>query len=350
MRAAKRREVLRFSMTLLLFCLTAGRSSPAEELLPLRTADFTERHVIVNVDGKQITEETANMKGDPVTNDYGICPYVEVSIAGENDYTDLADSLSGVIPEDCYMYGCNFVKGPYHRMNFGGNNASLALEISGEDAVFPWHLLSKNSVPFYPITKNILVTERQNCFRFDGRYFREQFEFFYRNQVIYITSGMAMRASVYTGGNRDNATELFREWFRAAYNHNYEICYDYGFVDAEERGLSSEKGTFVENLCYFALPKQLTDPGGSRRYQFLGWRVSGEGTDYVPARGEAQAVYKFGIPETASPASDLTPMTLAAASEEPIISLSDIKVQAQAEPDILPAENATGSNLQQSAE
>ncbi len=295
-------RVFRFLLCLSACLLCFYRQCRAEDI-----TRFTRRYVMVNVDGEEIIE--TNDKGT-VTNN-GICPYVDVALAGE-----ITGSADRMVAEECFLYGYGYGTGQYFRAYIGSKDATAVVPATGEEAVFSWHGLGKLNLPSMRIVQTVLIRERQMTAAFDGQAFQETFQIYYKKQLGYITSGMAMRASGYAAADSTESFRFYEDWFRARYNHNYEICYDYGFVQAAERGLSPEQGTLHENLSYFALPKQLTDPDGDARYQFLGWRVSGTGGVYTPGQGCDRASFRYGQPAESNAASvNLAALSLAEPEE-----------------------------------
>ncbi len=289
---------------------------------------FTQRYVMVNVDGEEISEEdeTGSVK------DRGICPYVDVFLAGE-----LSGSASRLVPEDSFLCGSHEA-GKYFRIRVGRKDSTLTVPATGEDSEIPWYVMFSGSRP-YTLTKYMFVRDRQLSTLFDGQSFQIGFQVYYQNQT-YLTSGFVMRVSGYAGTENKDAFTIYEDWFRARYNHNYEICYDYGFVRPEKRGFSSAQGTLHENLSYFALPKQLSDPGGDSRYQFLGWRLSGEGTEYTPAQGSDKASFRYGQPAGSAAAfANLAALSLAE-PEDP----AEVVAATTAETAATVSETAAGTN------
>ncbi len=277
----RRSGIFRFLLCLSAWILWPSRYCRAEGI-----TEFTQRYVTVNVDGEEIIEVSAN----GVAKNYGICPYVDVFLAGE-----LNGSADRLEPEDGFLCGsCSAEE--YFRFGVGSGTAGKTIPRAEEESVMSWNILMMSSKPFMA-TRYVRVRDRQMTSLFDGNAFRLGFQVFFQNQPKYITSGLVQRVSGYAGTDSKESFTVYEDWFRARYNHNYEICYDYGFVNAASRGLSSEQGTIRENLSYFTIPKQLTDPAGDDRYSFLGWRVSGDGGTYTPAQGSDKASFRYGQPE-----------------------------------------------------
>ncbi len=324
----------------LLLCLAAGVIVFSRRCVAENHSQFRQRSVVVDVDGVEVIEEDSAGQ----QKNYGICSYVTVSLEGELD--DAVGNLTALVPEDCFLYGKHEKIG-YYRVNLGRKDLSLTVPATGEESVIPWHGLIPLSDPFVA-TKYTYVLNREYRTVFDGKHFQSMFQIYYRNKQPFFTSGLAIRASGYTGTSSRNTIGLYEDWFRARYNHNYEIRYDYGFVEAEKRGYAAEQGILHENLCYFALPKQLTDPGDDARYCFLGWRLSGSGTEYTPWQGSEKASFKYGQPAESSEAALMTaaaPMTASAP-----LSLPKLAVAAPAAAVEPAAEAAAEISAVQSAE
>ncbi len=308
-----------------LLCLAAGIIVSSRRCAAQNHSQFRQRSVVVNVDGEEVLEE--NEEG---TVSYGICAFVTASLEGVLD--DASGSPAGLVPEDCFLYGRHDTIG-YFRFNVGRKDTTLTVPATGEETIIPWHGLTKLSTPF-AATRYPYVRDRQLLSVFDGHSFRSEFQIYYRRKQPFITSGLAMRASGYAGTDIGDTFSLYEDWFRARYNHNYEIRYDYGFVQAEKRGYTAEQGILHENLCYFALPKQLTDPGGDARYQFLGWRLSGDGTEYTPFQGSEKASFAYGQPteiHTAALMSAAAPLPAAAPLSLPTLSAAPAAAEETAE-------------------
>lgn len=306
---------------------------------------FTQRYVMVNVDGEEISEE--DEKGS--VKDRGICPYVDVFLAGE-----ISGSVSRLVPEDSFLCGSHKA-GKYFRIGVGRQGSTLTVPATGEDSEIPWYVLFSGSRP-YTLTQYMFVRDRQLSTLFDGQRFQAGFQVYYENQT-YLTSGFVMKVSGYAGTENKDAFTVYEDWFRSRYNHNYEICYDYGFVRPEKRGFSPEQGTLHENLSYFALPKQLSDPGGDSRYQFLGWRLSGEGTEYTPAQGSDKASFRYGQPAGSAAAfASLAALSLAE-PEDPVEAVAETAAvetavtvsETAAETEETTAAAATASSLRREA-
>ncbi len=315
--------LFRFLLFLSAWMLCVSRQCRAEGI-----TRFTQRYVMVNVDGEEISEEdeTGSVK------DRGICPYVDVFLAGE-----LSGSASRLVPEDSFLCGSHEA-GKYFRIRVGRKDSTLTVPATGEDSEIPWYVMFSGSRP-YTLTQYMFVRDRQLSTLFDGQSFQIGFQVYYQNQT-YLTSGFVMRVSGYAGTENKDAFTIYEDWFRARYNHNYEICYDYGFVRPEKRGFSSAQGTLHENLSYFALPKQLSDPGGDSRYQFLGWRLSGEGTEYTPAQGSDKASFRYGQPAGSAAAfANLAALSLAE-PEDP----AEVVAATTAETAATVSETAAGTN------
>ena len=291
--------LFRFLICLSAWLLCVSRPCRAEGI-----TQFTRRDVVVNVDGEEIL--TTNSSGTVTS--LGICPYVDVYIEGE-----ISGSVSRLVPEDGFLCG-SYAAGKYFRIGVGRADTTQTIPSAEESREIHWDILGMGSKPF-AITRYMRVRDARMDILFDGQSLQTAFQVCYQ-KTTYMTSGLLMKASGYAGTENKNAFGVYEEWFRARYNHNYQICYDYGFVQAEKRGLSLEQGILHENLTYFALPKQLTDPGGDSRYQFLGWQLSGEGGEYTPGQGIDKASYRYGQPaESSIAAVDLSELSLTAPAE-----------------------------------
>ena len=272
--------LLRFLLCLSVWVLCGSRYCRAEGI-----ARFTQNQVMVNVDGEDVIDE--NNKG--VVTNFVNSIYIDVFLEGE-----ITGTVSRLVPENSFLCGSHKA-GKYFRLGVGRQDTTLTIPAAGEESEIPWYVLAYESRPFSP-TEFTRVRDRKMNTLFDGQSFQIGFQVYFQEQLKYITSGLLTRVSGYAGTENKDAVTVYEEWFRSCYNHNYEICYDYGFVQAAQRGLSPEQGTLHENLSYFALPKQLTDPGGDSRYRFLGWRLSGEGTEYTTGQGSDAASFRYGQP------------------------------------------------------
>lgn len=246
---------------------------------------------MVNVDGEDVTDENNNGVLTTFVNSI----YVDVFLEGE-----ITGTVSRLVPENSFLCGSHKV-GKYFRVGVGRQDTTLTVPAAGEESEIPWYVLAYESRPF-SLTQFTRVRDRRMNALFDGQSLQIGFQVYFQDRPSYITSGLVTKVSGYAGTENKDAFTVYEEWFRSRYNHNYEICYDYGFVQAEKRGLSSEQGTLHENLSYFALPKQLTDPGGDSRYQFLGWRLSGEGREYATGQGSEKASFRYGQPAVSNAA------------------------------------------------
>ncbi len=269
----------RFLVCLSVWMLCFSRYSRAEGM-----TEFTQRYVMVNVDGEEVIE----VDNEGTVRDYGICPYVDVFLAGE-----ISGNVNSLVAEDSFLCGSH-KSGKYFRLVVGGDKPTTTIPATGEEGVMTWYTVS-SSTPF-SVTKYMRVRDRQLTSVFDGQTFQTRFQVYYYGQPKYVVSGYVVRLSGYTETDSKKPSVVCEDWFRSRYNHNYEICYDYGFVNAAARGFSPEQGTLRENLSFFTLPKQLTDPAGDSRYRFLGWRVSGDGGTYTPAQGGDKASFRYGQP------------------------------------------------------
>lgn len=326
--------LLRFLLCLSAWLLCSSRYCRAEGI-----TRFTQSYVVVNVDGEEVIDK--NEEG--IVTNFGNCPYVDVFLAGE-----ITGTVSRLVPEDSFLCGSHKA-GKYFRIGVGRQEAStLTIPATGEESEIPWYVLGYMSQPF-SVTRFTRVRNQQLSSVFDGRRFQTGFQVYYQDQPKYITSGLLMRVSGYAGAENKNAFTVYEDWFRSRYNHNYEICYDYGFVQAAQRGLSAEQGTLHENLSYFALPKQLTDPGGDSRYQFLGWCLSGEGKEYATGQGSDGASFRYGQPAGIG-AALVSPAALALA--EPTDAAETVSETAAAETAnaaVRAAVTATGSEIREKA-